>query len=42
MIAAQINGEDGLPYMVSFWELRDARIARDVSIVLRARAITPR
>jgi len=28
-------GVDGAPYMVSFWELRDGRIARDVSIVLR-------
>ena len=36
LIAAQIDGEDGAPYMVSFWELRDARIVRDVSIVLRS------
>ncbi len=34
VIAAQIDDEHGTPYMVSFWELRDARIARDVSIVL--------
>jgi hypothetical protein len=34
LIAAQIDDANGKPYMVSFWELRDARIARDVSIVL--------
>jgi hypothetical protein len=34
VVAAQIDGEDGRPYMVSFWELRNGRIARDVSIVL--------
>jgi hypothetical protein len=34
LVAAQIDDEQGTPYMVSFWELRDGRIARDVSIVL--------
>lgn len=34
VVAAQIDDVDGTPYMVSFWELRDGRIARDVSIVL--------
>lgn len=34
LVAAQIDTDDGTPYMVSFWELRDGRIARDVSIVL--------
>lgn len=34
IVAAQIDDRDGRPYMVSFWELRDGRIARDVSIVL--------
>jgi hypothetical protein len=34
MVAAQIDTDEGAPYMVSFWELRDGRIARDVSIVL--------
>jgi hypothetical protein len=37
-VAAQIDDEDGVPYMVSFWELRNSRIARDVSIVLRGPA----
>ncbi len=32
--AAQIDDEDGTPYMISFWELRNARIAQDISIVL--------
>lgn len=41
LIAAQIDGEDGKPYMVSFWELRDGRIARDVSIVLRNTPAAP-
>jgi hypothetical protein len=35
VVAAQIDDEDGAPYMVSFWELRNSRIVRDVSIVLR-------
>jgi hypothetical protein len=34
VVAALIDNEEGTPYMVSFWELRNARIARDVSIVL--------
>lgn len=34
VVAAQIDDDNGSPYMVSFWELRDGRIARDVSIVL--------
>ncbi len=34
VVAAQIDNEDGTPYMVSFWELRNGRIARDVSILL--------
>lgn len=34
LVAAQIDTDDGSPFMVSFWELRDGRIARDVSIVL--------
>ena len=34
LVAAQIDDADGAPYMVSFWELRDGRIARDVSIVI--------
>lgn len=34
VVAAQIDTDDGTPYMVSFWELRDGLITRDVSIVL--------
>ncbi len=34
VVAAQIDDDEGRPYMVSFWELRDGRIARDVSIVI--------
>lgn len=34
VVAAQIDDDAGRPYMVSFWELRDGRIARDVSILL--------
>lgn len=41
IIVAQIDGADGAPYMVSFWELRDGRIARDVSIVLSKAPATP-
>ena len=37
LVAAQIDDEDGAPYMVSFWELHDGRIARDVSIVIHRR-----
>lgn len=40
MVAAQIDA-DGRPFMVSFWEVRDGRIARDVSIVLRAEEVAP-
>lgn len=32
-VAAQILGEDGRTAMASFWELRDGRIQRDVSIL---------
>jgi hypothetical protein len=41
LVAAQIDDEDGTPYMVSFWELRDGCIARDVSIVVARAAGEP-
>jgi hypothetical protein len=35
-IAAQIIGQDGRTVMTSFWDVRDGRIVRDVSIVTDA------
>jgi hypothetical protein len=32
---------DGALHMVPFWELRDSRIARDISIVLRNTSVAP-
>lgn len=40
-VAALIIDEAGDPFMVSFWHVRDGRIARDVSIVLTSRTATP-
>ena len=33
-VVAQICDLQGATFMVSFWDLRDGRIARDVSIVM--------